>query len=449
MRKQLFLFLLVASIAQAQTPLTPQQTLERRLREFGRGGGDPQQVIILYMGQQNGLLPETVQEIVRQVNDTRTDQQIGASSTTAGSTTLVDRPGVPELLAVAIERGAVARNIAGSVLTLSTTPYLIAGFFGVEDTPQNWEEWWFLRRVGLSASFADDSAVETKGDFSSVQSAETKIVLIGNRSARDAVLFRSPAVTEQIRKIAKGDADASGLCAPAVAGLSVNTFRDALLRWRDTATDKTPAAVRERLDAMAIPPVTDPAAKAQLAQCVAAWTASENNATASVAEIAALTQQFLALDKKNNFSVSFSWHRDTTSSDYSTVKLLYGYAANSKLTVNLNGEGNFNNDRLPASGVKLDRIRSYAIELGGTVGRFKQKHLDMTFGTKLWRDEKTGGDTAVSASWKSNLYLTSALQVPISLTYANRDVETLKKGVQINAGVGSLVDHLLSGFMKP
>ncbi len=448
------LFLLTVT-ANAQAPAPPPQTLEGvfadRLSEFAQGPGAPREAIIFFMAERAGLLagPE---EILRQANDVRTDQQIGASSSSTAGTTLVDRPGIPELLAFAIERGALSKSVTGSVLTLSTTPYLIAGFFGVKDTPANWEEWRFLRRIGLSATFADDTAVETEGNFSSVHSGEAKFVLLGNRSARDAVLFARADTRAQIRRMGQGDAATTAACQAVnnSALLDIQQKRADLATWLATAADKSPAAVRAQLAAIVPSVPDDPATRAALAQCIAAFAAAENTADVAVAEIGAITKDFLAQNQKKQLSFAVSVHRDATIADYSTLKILYAYDMNSKLTLNLNGEGNFNNDRHPASGTALDRVRSYAIEAGGTLGRFKEKHYDATFGAKIWRDESSGGKTIVTASWKNTLYVSSSLQVPISLTYASRDVENMKKGIQLSGGLGSLLDHLLtSRVMKP
>ena len=437
-----------AAAVHAQPVLTLSEVLERRIGEFRLGPGAPKPALLLFIGEREGVVPAAA-EAVRQGNDLRTDMQVGASSSTPGSTTLIDRPGIPDLFALALERGAISKSTNGSALTLTTTPYLLAGFFGVEDSPRNWEEWAALRRVALSATFADASAVETDADFSSIEGGEVKVVLLGSRSPRDAAIFRQEAVKAQLANIGAADVALDQVCDAAAAALNLGNAVTTFAQWRGTAADLSPHAVRAKLAEVAPPAQLDDATKARLSTCLAAMAAAENTADFAVAAIDTITKDYLAQNQKNQLSFSVAVRRDAALSDFTTLKLLYARDVSSKLTFNLNGEGILNNDDVKADGSKIDRVRSYAIEAGGTIGRFKQNRLDATFGAKIWRDEDSGGKTVVTASWKNTLYLTSTLQVPVSLTYANRAVANMQKGVQFNAGVGALVDHLLMNVMRP
>lgn len=450
---RLFLLAVVVAVTargQAPQPQSLEEVLTARLSEFRTTPGSAQEALLLLMGERAGLLQQrTAAEVIRQTNDVRTDMQVGASSATPGSTTLIDRPGIPDLFAMALERGAISKSTTGSALTLTTTPYLLAGFFGIEDSPQNWEDWSGLRRVAISATFADASAVETDADFSSIEGGEVKVVLLGSRSPRDALIFRQQPAKDEIEKMGNADIEVNRVCGPVATLLNLGPVVNVFRAWLPTAPDRSPATVRAELERLLPAATLDDATKAKLSDCLGTVATAQNIAEASVAAIDKITKDYLAQNQKNQLSFSAAVRRDSTLSDFTTLKLLYAYDMNSKLTFNLNGEGVFNNDDAKGDGSKIDRVRSYAIEAGGTIGRFKQNRLDATFGAKIWRDQDSGGKTVVTASWKNTLYLSSTLQVPVSLTYANRAVANMQKGVQLNAGVGALVDHLLMSVMRP
>jgi len=82
----------------------------------------------------------------------RTDKQIGASATAEGSTSAVEKPGFANLLGFAIENGAIQKNVNGTSLTLSSSPYaFVAAAQG--DTSTTYQQYDFLNRVGVSANF--------------------------------------------------------------------------------------------------------------------------------------------------------------------------------------------------------------------------------------------------------------------------------------------------------
>lgn len=82
----------------------------------------------------------------------RTDKQIGASATAEGSTSAAEKPGFANLLGFAIENGAIQKNVNGTSLTLSSSPYaFVAAANG--DTSTTYQQYDFLNRIGVSANF--------------------------------------------------------------------------------------------------------------------------------------------------------------------------------------------------------------------------------------------------------------------------------------------------------
>ncbi|HBB94598.1 MAG TPA: hypothetical protein DC054_04350 [Blastocatellia bacterium] len=87
-----------------------------------------------------------------QAETKRTDKQVGASGSSSGSTTVAEKPGFVELLGFAIEHGAIQKDVSGTTLTLSSSPYaLVAAAQG--DTASSYKQYGYLSRVGISANF--------------------------------------------------------------------------------------------------------------------------------------------------------------------------------------------------------------------------------------------------------------------------------------------------------
>jgi hypothetical protein len=132
--------------------------------------------------------PQAAEAILAQEEAARTDKQVGASADAPGSTSLVEKAGIPYFLSLALERGAIQQEHTATAFTLSTTPYMIA-FLGQRDTQYNFERYGFWRRIGLSASFAVEKDEETTvNDLKTEDLAEMAIRfgIFGDRSTRSA-----------------------------------------------------------------------------------------------------------------------------------------------------------------------------------------------------------------------------------------------------------------------
>lgn len=115
----------------------------------------------------------------------RTDQQVGASSTSSGSTSAVEKPGLVELISFAIERGAIQQSVNDSTVTLTTSPYaLVAVVQG--DSPKTYQDNPLLTRLGVSATFVLNDSNNVPASFSRKQLTEwsAKLRLTGDRSTR-------------------------------------------------------------------------------------------------------------------------------------------------------------------------------------------------------------------------------------------------------------------------
>jgi hypothetical protein len=115
----------------------------------------------------------------------RTDKQVGASATSEGSTSAVEKPNFADLLAFAIEHGSVQKETSGTTLTLSSSPYaLIAASQG--DTSTTYKEYDFFHRVGISANFniEDSDNVLTSARRNQLAEWSVRTRLTRDRSTR-------------------------------------------------------------------------------------------------------------------------------------------------------------------------------------------------------------------------------------------------------------------------
>lgn len=137
-------------------------------------------------------------EIARLQQETkRTDKQIGASARAEGSTTLAEKPGFAELLGFAVEHGAINKEVNGTTLTLSSSPYaFVAAANG--DTATTYKNFGYLSRVGISANFNIDNEenVLTSARRSQLSEWSLKARLTPDRSQRSA---DAEAIWERVR----------------------------------------------------------------------------------------------------------------------------------------------------------------------------------------------------------------------------------------------------------
>ena len=115
----------------------------------------------------------------------RTDKQLGATSSGPGSTSLAEKPGIPELLALALEHGAIEQSVNGTGLTLSTSPYAFVRLLE-PDNAANFEQYGLWRRIGGSVTFdmrTEDPTVANV-DINQVAEWSVRVRVIGDRSTR-------------------------------------------------------------------------------------------------------------------------------------------------------------------------------------------------------------------------------------------------------------------------
>ena len=84
----------------------------------------------------------------------QSNAQTGAPASASGTTSAVQKVGIPQLLAIAVENGAIADSVSGTTMTLSTTPYgFIYAFPKNRDTADRYQSEPILTHTGISATF--------------------------------------------------------------------------------------------------------------------------------------------------------------------------------------------------------------------------------------------------------------------------------------------------------
>ena len=107
---------------------------------------------IALVAREEGLLLRALQTYAEE----RSDKQVGATASASGTTTLVSKGTVPQVLAFALENGAVTRSVSGTTVTFRSNiggavrALTGKGFFQL--APEQ-DSALILNRVALSASF--------------------------------------------------------------------------------------------------------------------------------------------------------------------------------------------------------------------------------------------------------------------------------------------------------
>lgn len=379
-------------------------------------------------------------ELPAEVNQRRAELQLTAPSNSPNAISVLEKPGFADLLSLALDRGAIKKAANGTGLTLSTTPYAFwTGFGGARDTPQFWKRAVVARNLSFSATFSSSDDV-TNGDFSSFSSGEIKYVIAGNRSPRDPELLR-PIRVKLSQSFLVSDDLMEEKCKDLMDSKGFNDAWKEMNNWMAENKGASEEDIRKELDKVV---EQIPYQREQLKTCADAIVKGEKTINASLKEIKEATDAYLD-ERRNQFSVAALFIRDSMLSDYYAGKLLYGRDFGSTpglLSGNLNAEVDWNKDSETVTGVPLRSLRAYSVELGLT-GTYLDGRLDGSLSSKASRDKALDSKSIVIGEAKLNLHLNDVLRLPLSLTYANRETQTIRPGWQFNVGISALLDQVL------
>jgi len=117
---------------------------------------------------------------------------------------------------------------------------------------------------------------------------------------------------------------------------------------------------------------------------------------------------------------------------------LVAYDTGERFSVNANGEVALNHSTPPGGST----VRAYAGEASLTLGRFAGNALDLTAAAKVGH-AKASSLTTTAFQAKANIYVASAVIIPLALTYANHTEDSLKSKLRLNIGLALNADALL------
>ena|SRR6266568_978536 len=186
----------------------------------------------------------------------RTDKQLGASPTSEGSVSAIEKPGFARLLGFAIEHGAINKKNDGTNLTLSTSLYSLYTI-NRGDTAETYSKAGILNRVGVFATFAvtDTTSDLANARRNNLSEWSLKARLFGDRSTRSSKFQKfwrgkiEPLIDARLVALGKPLEDLT-TNNPAYRGLRIqagNCLRDAVRNRRQDADYKAATTEAERV----------------------------------------------------------------------------------------------------------------------------------------------------------------------------------------------------------
>jgi hypothetical protein len=415
----------------------------------------------------------------------RTDKQIGATSTSSASTSAVEKPGLPWLLGLAVENGAITQEDDESGVTLSSSPYGVL-MLGVRDTPATYEKYDLLRRLGVSATFGvegDGDKEDRNFDPSSLTQLSGKVVLWGDRNPRSKafhdlwvrkvypyLLEQTLADTQLRREVLEhgflriwAETVRLKVSEAVVVRLSDKNADDEALRSalrQDIVTAIDEATKDVNLDAL------DEPSRAEIRVAMERVAAAR---TKSDAEAKATQEALDELAATPEVSAMYTYHRKDGDADYSELKILAEADLNFVALIgNASVSLNHDDHRIPSkdesgggevaegggeSGKKRDTVRDFSLSVSieRKIPNFLPLRVNAT-GTdeillslsgKFMRLEDEEDEIGVAQA-KAIFPLATGVDLPVSVTYATRSEYVDEDEVRGNFGISVDTDKLWS-----
>lgn len=399
----------------------------------------------------------------------RTDKQVGASAQATGSTSLADKPGIPYLLGLAIEHGAVQQNINGSTLNLTSSPYaLIAWAKG--DTSETYQQYSGFTRFGVSASYDLQNQNDPLASVQRKQLSEwsVKFRVLGDHSARSKEahdLFVAD-VLPALDKLAND-----------TAGALARNF-DTYARPMADFSQKTIALIKNYLDnnkndsdAVATGKIADiitQSVKDNLYTPIGTITLTPQNVqdlsnflvhyqadlTAYSHSADLLDKALSNLSKKATLTLAYFNERGSGTPNYSVGKLIYEKKPEGFMQIDANISASFYGDPDRTKNEQTFRDATAALQFQENLGRSPflinsddKSQISLAFAGRYERLQENRGmpgkkaDIAV-ANWKIEIPIGQGVSLPISITYANATELIKEQDVRGNFGITFDLDKL-------
>jgi hypothetical protein len=414
---------------------------------------------IALVAREEGLLVRALQIYAEE----RSDKQVGATASASGTTTLVSKGTVPQVLAFALENGAVTRSVSGTTVTFRSNvggalrTLTGKGFFQL--APEQ-DSALILNRVALSASFDTSRGADGNtftGDKQQLSQWTARFQAINRRDPQG-----STAVARWRTRLA-----------PLQTAISGATLRLAQALERDRAVQDWLAATAAAVSSARTVPADKPATQ-QVADIEAALRAHEAQfpslsqlqpeTSSALDEYERSTSAFIAerhdvlaaLRSGALVSIEYTNDRPLRAPRTSNLRLVGEVGGAVDLTCN--AALTFFNDQ-PAGASSRVRDVEFSGELdvtfgsADTVGAFVLsaagkfvRQLENSFTDEGLMMPNTNGTIAVAQIKLLVPVKGSGVRIPLSVTFANR-TELIKEGVvRANVGVTYDLDPIFARF---
>jgi hypothetical protein len=411
----------------------------------------------------------------------RTDKQLGPSAKANGSSSLIEKPGFAQLLGFSIDHGAIKQSINGTTFTLSTSPYaFIVLAAGGKDTAQLYQNAGFLNRLGASATFniANQNDLLSNVNRKDLTEWSVRARLTGDRSARSKAFGRfwtdkiAPSLQNRLNITTQAEQDLingiNGVKSAYVPLIDPNQgvplrarIADYLGTHQTTPDDQAVADIKEMILCTLSAKLYDPIKKNQIvitqedqqkikSQVLPALARSDQD----IAEARNLLESEInSFNSRPELTLEYTNHRDSMSSDYSELKLLFQEDTRPlKVTAN----GGFSLYNHPNAMMNQQRLRDYSVALSaeGTAPSPFTTAADLSKVTysfsgsyeRLKENEHIIGRTPDigSVQLKVEIPIALGLSIPVAYTYSTA-TEMMKKGEnKFNVGLHLDMDKLYS-----
>jgi hypothetical protein len=408
----------------------------------------------------------------------RTDKQNGASTRAGGSTTIAEKPGFSDLLAFAVEHGAIQKEVSTTSLTLSTSPYaIIASTQG--DTSDIYRKYDFFNRIGVSANFnlGNQDNVLANASRKQLNEWSVKVRLNRDRTARGAD-FQDFWNTTVLPKIAQR---AIVLTTAFVAAfnnqkdlqvLHENVFKkfngptgfvvSNLASTASASEADQVASLKKEILCRLRSEVYKPVKARTTVKVDAEFIAILNNSIVEFAKAQKLAEEgrqdikdeIKLLNDKPTASISYSNLRPASGSYYSVFKGMYLQKTFSPMKMLANAELAFYHK--PDARMNQQRIRDVTVALSfeGSAGRspFVTTDLDESQVSysftgsyqRMMENRHVANKKADigTAQFKLEIPISTGFKLPVSITYANSTEQKNKSHFRFNFGFGLDTDKL-------
>jgi len=389
----------------------------------------------------------------------RTDKQLGASaSSNAGSTSVVDRPGIAQLLGFAVEHGAVTQNIQGNTVTFSSSPYAIAAWLGGGDTAENYQKYGnSYGRVGFSANFNlnDTSNPALNATRKQLNEWSAKIRLGADHSGRSkgALNIFETKLQPVLQKV--GTEKTSILNAIFGSSPELSNITNEVLKKipplleASFTRDNQIAAVSKTIVDATFEELQHVTLSADTQQSIATFVEQfERDSAARVLASKDLDSAIADLAKRPSFSLAYLQEQPAIGKNYSVFKFVYEQSTGPQISANVSASLYHHPDRT----LNQDTFRDFtaSVEFLQKIARSPFFHdpnnkdsMSFSLNGRYERMPENQGikgkkaDIAVAGA-KFEIPVGAGVTLPISVTYAN--ATELIKEAHVNGNFGITFD---------